>query len=77
MSRRYRLICVAPFVADLPSTDSLDEAIVAVGSDHYGSYFDIYDTETGKYVPRPCSPEEVDEARERLAASAPTRQEGS
>jgi hypothetical protein len=64
---RYRLICVAPEVPDMGSTDDLDEAIVCVGSDYYGSHFEIYDTETGRYETPQCA-EEVDAAKTRLEA---------
>lgn len=63
---RYRFICVAPGVPEMPSTDDLDEAILATAS-YYGSHFDIYDEQTGEWVQGATCWEDVGEAYVRIA----------
>jgi hypothetical protein len=67
LEKRYQFHCVAPEVYGGPSpTDDLDEALLSV-SDYYGSHWDIYDVVERKYVPGPCSLEEIEEIKERWA----------
>lgn len=61
MTKRYRLICVAPEVPDLGSYDSLDQAI-ANSTPNY----EVYDTVWKRYVE--VGPEDFKEARARLAS---------
>jgi predicted kinase len=69
VSKRYRLICVAPDVPDRGSYDDLDEAMA--NSD---ANFEVYDSQTREWLGPTCK-QEYDEAVARFKAKAEAHRE--
>lgn len=68
MSKRYRLVCVAPNFPSGGEYDDPDEAILAADA-----YHDVYDSVTDTYISPTCA-EDVDHARLRLDAKRARRE---